>query len=308
MRNLRFPAVLAALTLGLGLVALAYAQGGANALLRLMRELKARTAGLVLLTATPMQVHPVEVWDLLNLLGLPPVWTADAFLGFFDDLAQPNPAPERLDRMARLFQAAERAYGTTVAEEAVRMTGLSRLKTNKVLRALRDEAGIPRRRLETAERVAALDILRAHTPIRHLISRHTRALLRRYFDAGMLSTPIAKRKVDDRFIVMTADEQELYAAVETYIAGTWNQATATERSAVGFVMTIYRRRLASSLAACSDSRSCRIGDPPISVRPSALQRVPASRRMPKPAGSRPVSGFRPPARGCGAGGHTREEP
>jgi len=87
-------------------------EGGANALLRLMRELKERTEGLVLLTATPMQVHPVEVWDLLNLLGLPPEWTADAFLGYFDDLAQPNPAPDRLDRMARLFQAVERVYGT----------------------------------------------------------------------------------------------------------------------------------------------------------------------------------------------------
>ena len=82
-----------------------------------------------------------------------------------------------------------------------------------------------------------------------MISRHTRALLRRYFDAGLLSTPIAQRHVDDRFIVMTADEQELYAAMETYIAGTWNQAAATERSAVGFVMTIYRRRLASSFQA-----------------------------------------------------------
>ena len=48
---------------------------------------------------------------------------------------------------------------------------------------------------------------------------------------------------------MTADERELYAAAEAYIAGTWNQATATERSAVGFVMTIYRRRLASSFQA-----------------------------------------------------------
>ena len=37
--------------------------------------------------------------------------------------------------------------------------------------------------------------------------------------------------------------------MEAYIAGTWNQATATERSAVGFVMTIYRRRLASSFQA-----------------------------------------------------------
>ena len=224
-------------------------EGGANALLRLMRELKERTEGLVLLTATPMQVHPVEVWDLLNLLGLPPEWTADAFLGFFDDLAQPNPAPDRLDRMARLFQAVERVHGAVVANDAGRLTGLSPLKTNKVLRALRDEAGIPRRRLENNERRAALDILRAHTPIRHLISRHTRSLLRRYFEAGTLSTPIAQRQVDDRFIEMTADERELYTAVETYIAGTWNQATATERSAVGFVMTIYRRRLASSFQA-----------------------------------------------------------
>ena len=224
-------------------------EGGANALLRLMRELKERTEGLVLLTATPMQVHPVEVWDLLSLLGLPPEWTDDAFLRFFDDLAQPSPSSEALDRMAGLFQAVEREYGDAALEDVARLTGLSRLKINKVLRALRDEAGIPRRRLETAERRAALDILRAYTPIRHLISRHTRALLRRYFDAGMLSTPIAQRQVDDRFVEMTADERELYAAVEAYIAGTWNQATAAERSAVGFVMTIYRRRIASSFRA-----------------------------------------------------------
>ena len=224
-------------------------EGGPNALLRLMRELKERTEGLVLLTATPMQVHPVEVWDLLSLLGLPPEWTAEAFLTFFDDLAQPNPSPEALDRMARLFQAVERKYGAAGKEDTARITGLSPLKTNKVLRALRDEAGIPRRLLETAERRAALDLMRAHTPIRHLISRHTRALLRRYFDAGMLSTPIAQRQVDDRFIEMTEAERDLYAAVEAYIASTYNQAAAAERSAVGFVMTIYRRRLASSFRA-----------------------------------------------------------
>ena len=33
-------------------------EGGPNALLDLMRSLKERTQGLVLLTATPMQVHP----------------------------------------------------------------------------------------------------------------------------------------------------------------------------------------------------------------------------------------------------------
>ena len=76
-----------------------------------MQGLKERTEGLVLLTATPMQVHPVEVWDLLALLGLPSEWTAQAFIRFFEDLNHPNPSAEAMERMARLFQAVEREYG-----------------------------------------------------------------------------------------------------------------------------------------------------------------------------------------------------
>ena len=224
-------------------------EGGPNALLRLMRGLAGRTRGLVLLTATPMQVHPVEVWDLLHLLGLPPEWSADAFLRFFEDLEQPSPSSQALDRMAGLFRAVERSWGEVATEDAQRLTALSRFKANKVLRALRDPASIPRRQLETEERRAALRIVQAHTPIRRLISRHTRALLRRYFKAGTLTTPIAERSVDDRFIDMTGEERALYDAVEEYIASTWNQAGAAERTAVGFVMTIYRRRLASSFHA-----------------------------------------------------------
>ena len=224
-------------------------EGGPNALLRLMRGLAGRTRGLVLLTATPMQVHPVEVWDLLHLLGLPPEWTAEAFLRFFEDLEQPSPSAQALDRMAGLFRAVERAYGEVAAADAQRLTALSRLKANKVLRALRDPASIPRRQLETGERRAALRIVRAHTPIRRLVSRHTRALLRRYFKAGTLTTPIADRSVDDRFIDLTPEERALYDAVEEYVASTYHQAGAAERTAVGFVMTIYRRRLASSFQA-----------------------------------------------------------
>ncbi len=224
-------------------------EGGPNALLALMRALKDRARGLVLLTATPMQVHPVELWDLLSLLGLPREWTADAFLDFFDGLGQSNPPPAALDRMAALFQAVERDHGAVGRDEAQRLTGLSPLKTGKVLRALRDRASTPRRQLEAAERRAALAVLRAHTPVRRLVSRHTRDLLRRYFKAGMLTAPIADRRVEDRFIDMTAAERELYEAVEDYISGACKRAAAARRSAVGFVMTIYRRRLASSFRA-----------------------------------------------------------
>ncbi len=224
-------------------------EGGPNALLKLMRALKEKTDGLILLTATPMQVHPVEVWDLLDLLGLPPEWTAAGFLDFFESVGQPNPPADALDRMARLFQVVERDHGPVDRAGVQRLTGLSSLKAARVLRALRDAASIPRRQLETPERRAALAVLRAHTPIRRLVSRHTRALLRRYFQEGRLTTPIARRRVDDRFLELTAAERDLYAAVERYIATTYNQAAGAERSAVGFVMTIYRRRLASSFRA-----------------------------------------------------------
>ena len=224
-------------------------EGGPNALLRLMRALGKRSAGLVLLTATPMQVHPVELWDLLDLLGLPPEWTEAAFLGFFEDLGQPNPSAEALERMARLFRAVERDCGRMAEEKARGLAGLSPLKVRKVLRALRDDASIPRRQLETPERRAAVAIVRAHTPICHLVSRHSRGLLRDYFKAGMLATPVAEREVEDRFIAMTAAERALYEDIEDYISQVYERAAAGERPAVGFVMTIYRRRLASSFRA-----------------------------------------------------------
>jgi ERCC4-related helicase len=224
-------------------------ESGPNAMLRLMRGIKERTQGLVLLTATPMQVHPVEVFDLLSLLGLPPEWNQQAFLRFFDDVLQDSPSHEAFDRLAGMFQAVERAYGEVSAAEIQRNGINSSLRAKIILRALRDRANTPRRQLETADRKVALKLMRLHTPINRLISRHTRALLRRYFKEGKMTTPIADRMVADQFIDLSADERALYDAVEDYISTTYNQATSQERNAIGFVMTIYRRRLASSFFA-----------------------------------------------------------
>ena len=87
-------------------------------------------------------------------------------------------------------------HGALSDDEAVRrlLPGLSRLKVRKILRALRDQASIPLKQLETAERQAAIRLMKAHTPLRRLISRHTRELLRRYHKAGKLKTPIADRR------------------------------------------------------------------------------------------------------------------
>jgi superfamily II DNA or RNA helicase len=220
-----------------------------NRLLDLLQRLKDRTQALLLMTATPMQVHPVEVWDLLSLLGLPPEWNESAFLKFCEAVDHPSPSHEDMEFLATMFRATEQRYGAANEQDVRRAGATTGLQAKRVLSALRDAAAIPRRQLDTKARGVALRVIRSQSPIGRLISRHTRDLLRRYFKAGKMQTPIAEREVEDRFVKMSADEARIYEAVENYISTTYNQASAKEKNAVGFVMTIYRRRLASSFRA-----------------------------------------------------------
>jgi ERCC4-related helicase len=226
---------------------------GPNQLLRLMQALRTKTQGLLFLTATPMQVHPVEVWDLLNLLGLPSLWDAHEFLDFFDKAAKGNPSHEDFEWLALRFREVERLFGETPREVASRCLGGGKLSAMKVLDALRDDAQTPRKQLSTERRRAALKVMQANTPVARLVARHTRELLRRYYEAGKIETPIPTRNVVDEFVEMSTAERDLYDMVEDYISSTYNQASGAQRNAVGFVMTIYRRRLASSFRALAST-------------------------------------------------------
>lgn len=224
-------------------------EGGPNALLRLMKALSPRTSGLVLMTATPMQVHPVEIWDLLHLLGLPEGWTADRFVHYFERLGR-NPSVGELHELVRMFQEAEAYHGpVTESEAATVMSSLTPISQRKVLRALREDSSIPLKQMSVNERQGATRVLESFSPIKRLMSRHTRDLLRLYHAKGLLDTPIPHREVTDDAVVLTPKERDLYEAVENYISTTYNNAAPERRTSVGFVMTIYRRRLASSFAA-----------------------------------------------------------
>jgi len=73
-----------------------------NALMQLMEKLHSRTQGLLLLTATPMQVNLLEVWDLLALLGLPKEWDEENFDHFFRWVEKDNPDDTTLAALAGL--------------------------------------------------------------------------------------------------------------------------------------------------------------------------------------------------------------
>lgn len=213
--------------------------------------LSARTRGLLLLTATPMQIHPVEVYDLLRQLDLPPAWAAaeDRFLRFLSELRRAGSGEDadwglllRLGRDALDGQHPEqRVPGVpeklgTVEWELV----------DGLLRGARPVDDV--RRLSPQGRATLLEICRRASPLGSKMFRTTRELLRRYREQGLLSDLIPSRHPVPVWIEMSEPEWELYQKVEDYVAEGY-QRLEGERRGLGFIMTVYSRRLTSSFAA-----------------------------------------------------------
>jgi len=97
-----------------------------------------------------------------------------------------------------------------------------------------------------------------HTPIRRYIFRNTRSLLRVYREKGLLKENIPYRDPKPVWIDMRHDESELYERIEEYIRHHYQKYEA-ERKGLGFIMTVYRRRLTSSFYAIEQSLKRRLG-------------------------------------------------
>jgi hypothetical protein len=99
--------------------------------------------------------------------------------------------------------------------------------------------------------------LRGNTPMRDRVFRTTRTVLRHYKDQGLLrpESTIPHRKVADRFVPMTPAEQALYERIETYISRYYDAYLSgpQKQKPLGFIMTVYRRRLTSSFLAIERS-------------------------------------------------------
>jgi SNF2 family DNA or RNA helicase len=68
-----------------------------NRLLQLMQQLKEKTQSLILLSATPMQIDPIKVFDLLHLVGLEGYWSyGENFCNYFSSLSD-EPDSHTLD-------------------------------------------------------------------------------------------------------------------------------------------------------------------------------------------------------------------
>lgn len=216
--------------------------------------LRSRARSIYLLTATPMQVDPREVWDLMKVIGLGGKWGAsdDGFVRYFEQLRKP---PDQCDWEFVLDMVRDYMRTGGEIDETFAQVAGSRLDPVDWKRII----GLPESynrlstiaQLDGTARAYLHEFAAIHTPVRAYVRRNTRNLLRKYREKGILKENIPVRKPEQVWIPLSdgpGSERELYDRIEEYIADFYRKYEQ-KRIGKGFIMTVYRRRLTSSFHA-----------------------------------------------------------
>jgi SNF2 family DNA or RNA helicase len=201
---------------------------------RLADELKELVNGLLLLTATPMQVHPYELYSLVELVepGLFPTFQAYRIGGGY--LPRLNALMKDLKGWNTL---SDRQRMAAIDANAAMLDELG-IATDKAVAVLADDS----------ERERLMDVLVSKHPIAGALVRNRKAEVGGFTQREARRIPV---ELDD-------DEQELYEDVTDYLRDGYNQARAERNIALGFVMVTYQKMLASSSYAVRQSFRRRI--------------------------------------------------
>jgi SNF2 family DNA or RNA helicase len=195
---------------------------------RLADELKELVDGLLLLTATPMQLHPMELYSLIELVepGLYPSFEA------YDRRRRDLP---RLNDLMRALKG-WRALTPAQREEALR-------EHAELLSELVGQ-GDPARALDDDQaRERVMDKLVERHPLAGVLVRNRKA------EVGGFTSRTASRVL----VEPSAEELELYWDVTDYIRHVYNRAMRDKNPVVGFVMVTYQKMLTSSSYAIRQS-------------------------------------------------------
>ena len=218
-----------------------------NSYLRMLRRLSSCTQGLMLLTATPMQIDPSELWALLQPLQEGGQWTEDEFRRFYD-IGAPSTLSE-WDAARQLYLRGGPPGSPEQIAELARMTATEAREHLDYICMPSGNAAVLRRDM-TEERIRdSVRLMRRSSSIKRSVSRHTRNLLRQYAQEGRLSQTVPRRDVRPVAVSLAREDRELYDDVSQLVRMCYQGQGNVNQQALGFVMTHFRLRLGSSMHA-----------------------------------------------------------
>jgi superfamily II DNA or RNA helicase len=200
---------------------------------RLADDLKDVVPGLLLLTATPMQLHPFELYSLIELVepGLYPGFSA------YDRRRRDLPRLNDLMRALKGWRVLDAVEQSAVIEKH-RSFLVDLLGTVPTAEQFEDDD----------VRNAAMDALVAEHPQAEAMVRNRKA------EIGGFASRTANRLP----VPITDEELDLYEEVANYLRDGYNRAQASKQPAIGFLMVTYQKMLASSSYAIHQSLKRRV--------------------------------------------------
>lgn len=230
-----------------------------NKLFKVTKEiLRSKARSLWLATATPMQIEPIEAVDLATLtrrIG-PFGEETQVALAYYELLGKLRRGGGLEDlewaflaRVVRHVMAYDEAVAGFVRRTLLR--GRDRRDLEQWLKAIESDPGAP----VAPARRAVTRLLFAVAPLSRVMMRHGRGLLQKYRENGRLAGNLAERRVLLPSIELTTEDRAVYDLFEPYCQELAEQVRthSQQRTAVGFMLSFFNLRFASSYQAILDT-------------------------------------------------------